>query len=253
MYEKAPCNFTEPHKNKANESRYRDNWGWLWGPRASTPQTENVHRGSGQPPSHHTSWQSQSRSGIHSDTAEIPRTSKEPSLADQSTKNRQKMLVFKKTLNWTCTRSNKNNIFPVPQVRRSTNSNPERNWEDAQPLGYLGESLLLDWTFLTRNFGKFDLTLIPRSSLAYWLRTHNPEAKCRGHHTGSNPCWLCDPGQTLNNLLCISFFTFKLGIKIVFASVLLLVVFSFCIFFFWGLNELIHHCKLFWHISMTYS
>lgn len=84
---------------------------------------------------------------------------------------------------------------------------------------------------------KSDLTLIPRGSLAYWLGTHNPEAKCRGHH----PCWLCDLGQTLNNLLCISFFTFTLRIKIEFASVLLL------IFFVWGLNELIHQCKLFWH------
>lgn len=142
-------------------------------PEQEHQETENVHRGSGQPPSHHTSWQSQRRSGIHSDTAETPRTSKEPSLADRSTENRQKILVFKKTLNWSCTQSNKN-IFPVSQVRRSTNSNPERNWEEGQPLRYLGESLLIDWTFLPRNFGKSHLTLIPMGSLAYWLRTHNP-------------------------------------------------------------------------------
>lgn len=57
--------------------------GYLWNSRA---MTENLHKGSGRPPSHHTSWQSQSRSGIHSDTAGNPKTSKVPSQAGQSTR-----------------------------------------------------------------------------------------------------------------------------------------------------------------------
>lgn len=86
LYEKVLSHFTELDENQTNRSKNRDNGVWLWGPRAGTPQTDNVHRGSGQPPYHHTSWQSQSRSRIHSDTAENPRTSKEPSLADRSTR-----------------------------------------------------------------------------------------------------------------------------------------------------------------------
>lgn len=81
----------------------------------------------------------------------------------------------------------------------------QRNWEDAEPVGYLGKSFLLDLTFSSRNFGESDFTLIPRGSLAYCLQTQNPETKCLDCQTGSNLFWLYDPGKKLNNPFVLHF------------------------------------------------